>query len=100
MKRNLEFRPEARIEFDDAADWYECQKPGLRSEFVFAVDAALFRIRENHFQFPVIHGTRIRRALVPRFPYAIFFDAEVTRIIVFAIFHTSRNPLIWRGRID
>ena len=100
MNRLLEFRPAARKEFDEAADWYEEQRPGLRSEFVYAVDAALAKAFGSPFSFPIVQGSKIRRALVGRFPYAVFFGIDGDKIIVYAVLHTSRNPMIWRGRID
>lgn len=99
MRRTLEFRPSAREEFDDAANWYEEQQDGLRSEFVYAVDAALQRVVDNPLSFPIVEGSKIRRALVSKFPYAIFFETDDGQVLVYAIFHTSRNPMIWRARL-
>jgi hypothetical protein len=36
--------PEASAELEDAAVWYESQRPGLGVEFLHAVDATLDRI--------------------------------------------------------
>lgn len=54
MNRTLEFRPDARAEFDEAADWYEDQKPGLRHEFIHAVDATLSKIVTLPLAFPIV----------------------------------------------
>ena len=99
MNHILEFQPAARIEFDEAADWYEGQRPGLRREFIYAVDSALTAILRNPLAFPIVHGSRIRRAVVHHFPFAIIYEAGDDMIVVYAVFHTSRNPLIWRGRV-
>jgi plasmid stabilization system protein ParE len=40
----------------------------------------------------------IREAKVPRFPYCIYFRVEPEQIVVLSIFHTSRDPEIWRDR--
>lgn len=37
------FRKAARFEYDEAAIWYESQKPRLRVEFVAAIEHALIR---------------------------------------------------------
>ena len=95
---NLEFRPQARLEFDEAADWYEEQEAGMRAEFVYAVDAAIRQILLRPKTFPIIQGTVIRRALVRKFPYVILFSADEQLVLIRAVFHTSRNPLIWRRR--
>jgi plasmid stabilization system protein ParE len=44
--------------------------------------------------------TTMRRALVRRFPYAIFYKIEAAEIVVYAIFHGARDPRAWRRRRD
>lgn len=100
MTRSIEFRPEARVDFDEAADWYEDQSEGLRAKFVLSVDETLARIENSPLAFPVVEGTMIRRAIVNRFPYAILFAVVGDKIAIYSVFHMSRNPIIWRGRID
>ena len=46
--------------------------------------------------FALVRG-EVRRALVMRFPYAVFFTIESDRIVVLTIMHTSRNPEAWPG---
>ena len=100
MTRILEFRPDARKDFDDAADRYESQRQGLRVDFVHAVNVTLANILNAPLFFPIVHGSNVRRALVRRFPYAMLFAVEENRILIYAVFHTSRNPIIWRGRVE
>jgi plasmid stabilization system protein ParE len=40
----------------------------------------------------------MRRALLRRFPYAIFFEVARTEIIIYAVFHGARDPQSWRRR--
>jgi hypothetical protein len=40
----------------------------------------------------------VRRALLRRFPYALFFVVEEQTLFVIACFHASRNPLQWQWR--
>lgn len=98
MSRVLELRLAARAEFDEAADWYKDQDPQLRDRFVSAVGRTINGIEKSPEAFPLVSGMRIRRALVRDFPYAIFFRFDHRRIVVIAVFHTSRNPMIWRNR--
>jgi toxin ParE1/3/4 len=42
----------------------------------------------------------MRRALVRRFPYAIFYEIEPRQIVVYGVFHGARNPNAWRRRRD
>jgi len=90
-------RREARAEFDKAFDWYEHQRDGLGVEFADEVQAVFDRISGM----PEIHAVvyeRIRKAAVKRFPYSVFYRMEPTRILVVAVFHTKRNPRIWKSR--
>ena len=36
--------------------------------------------------------TDYRRALVRRFPYAIFYEYTGVKVTVYAVFHASRDP--------
>ena len=56
------------------------------------------QIRRQPEIYPVVCET-YRRALMRRFPYAIFFEYEETTVIVYAVFHTSRDPEKWRRRL-
>jgi plasmid stabilization system protein ParE len=97
MKYELIIRPEAEAELAEAFDWYEEQLRGLGSEFLISVDATVHAITRNPRQFAKIHKD-VRRALLHRFPYGVFFLVEDTRIIVLAFFHAKRNPKRWRER--
>jgi plasmid stabilization system protein ParE len=46
MTRTVRPEPEASAELEDAALWYEGQRPGLGLEFVQAIDLALEQIAE------------------------------------------------------
>jgi len=97
MKRELIIRPEAEAELAKAFDWYEEQVRGLGSEFLISVDATVHAIVRKPHQFAKVHMD-VRRALLRRFPYALFFLVEETRIIVLAVFHAKRDPKHWQER--
>jgi hypothetical protein len=40
----------------------------------------------------------LRRAVVRRFPFAIFYEVVAGEIKVTAIFHSRRDPEIWKSR--
>ena len=65
--------PEAKADVEKAYAWYEEQSPGLGKEFLRCVEAALLGIQRNPLVHPMVHD-RYRRALVRRFPFAIFFE--------------------------
>lgn len=100
MSLIIEFRPAARFDFDEAADWYSTEGPELRDRFIDAIDQTIAAIVRSPASYPIVSGTRIRRAVVREFPYLIFFWFDSFQIVVISVFHTSRNPMVWRGRTD
>jgi plasmid stabilization system protein ParE len=90
-------RPEARAEFDDAFDWYENQRPGLGTVFANRVQEVFNRIAVN----PQLHAAvfrDVRKAVVAKFPYTVFYRVEATCVRGLAVFHSRRDPGIWQGR--
>ena len=82
----------------EAIKWHDEQQRGLGNEFLRNVDATLAKIARNPFQYQQLHHS-IRRGLVPRFPYGVFFLVEKKRIVVLAVFHVRRDPTVWQSRI-
>jgi plasmid stabilization system protein ParE len=41
----------------------------------------------------------VRRRLVRRFPFAVFYKTEETRIVVIAVMHARREPGRWKTRV-
>lgn len=91
------YHTSARRELNEAVLWYEEQKPGLGSQFFAAVQETIAHIAENPRRFPLVYRD-LRQASVPRFPYLIFFMTQPGRLQIFAVFHTSRAPEIWKER--
>jgi toxin ParE1/3/4 len=91
------FREEAEAEFHEAFDYYEQRRTGLGVDFVARVQRVFDRISEN----PKLHAVvfaDVRKAVVTRFPYCVFYRSDETRVEVLAVFHTSRDPAVWQGR--
>ncbi len=75
MKYKLILRQEAERDLAEAYRWYREIMPGLGSDFLEVVERALESIVENPVRFPVTYR-EVRRALMRRFPYGIFFVVE------------------------
>ena len=97
MSLSVVFRRAARREFDEAALWYEARRVGLGSAFVLEIDRAVALAAEDPNRFPVMHAN-VRCLRVRRFPYSIFFLVESERLVVLAVFHARRDPMVWRMR--
>lgn len=96
----IRFLPEADSELAEARVWYAFQRNGLDVELMQRIDETLERIRDAPNRFPRVYR-KIRRALVRKFPFAIFYEATTDEIVVFAVFHLRRDPrrLISRVRL-
>ncbi len=98
MMRSIIFRQEARLEFDDAFDWYERQRPGLGVDFDACVRETFQRIVKN----PELHEQvlpGLRRATVHRFPYSVYYTSDSRSIVVIAVFQGNRDQRVWQSRI-
>jgi plasmid stabilization system protein ParE len=97
MRLRVVFRRAARAEFDDAADWYEQRRAGLGASFTAAVEGVLHRFAAQPDFYAEVHQG-VREALVPGYPYCVYYREEPRQVVVLAVFHTARDPSIWRGR--
>ncbi|MEM7593126.1 MAG: type II toxin-antitoxin system RelE/ParE family toxin [Cyanobacteria bacterium P01_A01_bin.83] len=99
MTYKILIQQEAELDLQDAFNWYESNSRGLGSEFIRAIDASLSQIQRNPFAYQVVYR-ELRRKLIRRFPYGIFYLIESETIYVIACFHVKRSPQHWRRRLD
>lgn len=97
MKRSIVFLRSARAEFDAAADWYEQRRAGLGAAFTASVERVLDRISKQPDSYARVYQG-VHEAIVPRYPYCVYYQIDGQQIVVLAVFHTSRDPSIWQGR--
>jgi toxin ParE1/3/4 len=93
----LRLRKPAQADIADAARWYEARGKGLGAEFLRAVEACLSNIRRSPESHAHVHP-RVRRALLRRFPYAVFYVLSGQHIQVIACLHVRRQPGVWKSR--
>ncbi len=97
MVYNIELHEIAEEELWEAVDWYDAQKGRLGKEFARALQEIMKLIKDNPHQFPKAFRDK-RKAVLRRFPYVVIFEIQGMVVNVLAIFHTSRNPRIWKER--
>jgi plasmid stabilization system protein ParE len=90
-------RPEAAREIQEAFDWYEGRSEGLGLEFLRAADACLSGLQRNPSAFQPVHE-QVRRALLRKFPYALFYLISGDSLVIVACFHVKRSPADWQRR--
>ncbi|CAN5389149.1 type II toxin-antitoxin system RelE/ParE family toxin [soil metagenome] len=99
VNRQILVRPEAESEVQQAFNWYEKQSEGLGFEFLRAIEACLSGVKRNPFAYTIIKNPNVRRAIIRRFPYALFYLVDDEAIVVIAVFNVKRRPIDWQQRV-
>lgn len=94
---NIRFLEPAKIELDDAFDWYEMEQSGLGRRFLAEIQVALKRITAFPDSCSSISPS-LRRCLVRKFPYMLVYGLEEDTVVVVAVAHMHRRPNYWKGR--
>lgn len=90
-KHTLEIKQEAVREIEDAYYYYEEQQAGLGDIFLRFLDKSFKSITNSSSGFKKISNER-RQVVVNKFPFVVVYEVFDNTIVVFAVFHTSRNP--------
>ena len=99
MPKPLILTKKAQEDLDDAFKWYEDQESGLGKEFIRCIDARIAELNRHPLHHQVVQSDRVRRALINRFPFSIYFENEEELITIFAILHQRRSPEYWESRL-
>lgn len=90
-------QPRAILDVVAAYQWYESERARLGLEFLDQLRATYDRIADEPFQYQDLDAG-IRRALLRRFPYAVYFAVEGDVVVVLAVLHAGRDPAEWQRR--
>ena len=90
MKYNLIIKEEANQEIIDSYLYYENKSIGLGEKFLENLEIYFDRIQKypKHYQ---IKRKPCREVFVKNFPFLIIYEILEYSIVVYAVFHTSRN---------
>ncbi len=99
MTRTLVLSTLVEIDLAAAREWYNHMRPGLGEDLLLCVEHALDRILEHPEAFPSVMPD-VRRTLVRRFPFGVFYRVRRNRIEVEALFPLRADPTHLRDRLD
>ncbi len=90
MSLRVEFLSGADADLQETFDRFEDYRDGFGMEFMTVVDAYLARIAVFPEIAP-IYFESVRRQVIQRFPYGIFYEPQPTRILVTAILDLRKD---------
>jgi toxin ParE1/3/4 len=92
------FHAEAEAELRAAIRFYEDQREGLGAEFQDEVEQATERIARMPQAFSPYGRDGLRKYVLARFPYSIFYLELEECIWIAAVAHQRRRPGYWARR--
>jgi plasmid stabilization system protein ParE len=88
---------EAQTDIAEAIAWLRGASPSLPSRFKLELENVYASILEHTQMYPVVHKN-IRRALLRRFPYSVFYVVERPIVLIVGVVHHSRDDATWKRR--
>ena len=95
IEYRLVSEPSVDLDVEAACEWYENERAGLGIEFLDELRATYNRIADGPLKYQELRGG-IHRALLRRFPYAVYFAIDGDIVVVVAVLHASRDPAEWQ----
>jgi len=98
MAFKLEIKPIVLIDTDEAVNYYEHKQTGLGKRFYDQLLSSFRKLQSNPFRYSYVKEP-VRRILVNKFPYKMFYIVEQKTIIVIGISHTKRSNSFVKRRL-
>ncbi|MBE2228859.1 MAG: type II toxin-antitoxin system RelE/ParE family toxin [Ignavibacteria bacterium] len=99
MNYKVQVKDSAELDMLDAYYWYESEKNGLGKNFLSEIESNFLLLEANPLLYQVIYKN-VRRSLLHKFPFGIYFIVDKEIINIISVAHLSRNPKEWRKRIS
>ena len=81
----------AKDELENAVEYYNLQQANLGDNFKISVKKVVDSIYENPKLYPKVTD-ELRRVVIYKFPYSLYYTILVDKIIVISIAHQHRKP--------
>lgn len=81
----------------EAAAWYEARQQSLGRDFLRAFRDAADVLRRDPLHYQIVFA-EMRRVLLRRFPYGVFYEIHGSDVVVLGCMHVARDPEAWQSR--
>lgn len=92
------FLKAAKLELEEAVDYYNGEEDGLGDDFAVKAAEALRRVRRFPNAWSIL-APGIRRCRLNRFPYGLVYGVRDKEILIIAVMHQRRKPGYWKHRL-
>lgn len=99
MAFDLVVQPEAEHDLIEAFRWYESQRRGLGHEFLLQVGAGFGHLGQYPLACPELYRG-VRRHIIRRFPYKVFYKVEQKTVIILAVVYGGRDLQWVKKRLE
>jgi len=90
MRKKIVVKKLAEQDVLNASSWYESIAPTLGKDFFNEFYQTLIKLEIAPERYPFYYKN-LRRVMLCRFPYKIFYRIENNNIIVFRVLHSKRD---------
>jgi mRNA-degrading endonuclease RelE of RelBE toxin-antitoxin system len=99
LSYHLKIDIDAFKNIQETYEWYELQLKGLGSRYKTQTKKQINKLKKDPYLFSIRYDT-IRCLKIEKFPFLIHYliNESENVVTVFAVFHTSRSPEIWKRR--
>ena len=87
----MRLKLQARSELYDIIRWYDKKHQGLGQEFLLCVEDSIAKIQRNPKAYSEM-DPGVRRILIRRFPYGIYYIIGRDGIVILSIWGTRQKP--------
>ncbi len=82
----------ASLEITESIEYYESRKKGLGKQFLNSLRMALAILKSNPELFSIKRKLVYREMPLAKFPFIIIYEIIESEVVIYSVFHTSRNP--------
>lgn len=98
MSYEVQVRRVEELDIVEAHVWYETQQIGLGAEFRLEISQVIDRLAATPLIYQIVHRD-VRRAIVRRFPYLVWYRVNAETVIVLASTYAGRDPERVKARL-
>jgi toxin ParE1/3/4 len=91
----VQIAPPAEREVAEAVDWYRSKSPIAADTFRAIVFDAVEMISHSPLSWPKVSDRGVRKLVLPRYPYSMFYSVAGNVVTILAVTHHRRAPRNW-----